>query len=72
MNGGTMATVVTYPPKVTLAGVWSTGNLRGYHVQYSVDGGSVQTLGTFDLRLGWNMFTFTVGRSRRSLFVLGL
>ena len=73
VTNGTMGTVATYTQVVTLAAPsYKTDQLLNYVFRYRVDGGAPQNGGTYNLIVGWNMFTFTVSGLPRTLFVLGL
>jgi hypothetical protein len=71
-NGGTLGTVVTYPSPVYLSSAWQTSQLAGYQLLYYVDFGPLQSVGTYNLAPGWNVFTLRGELFPRTLFVLGL
>jgi hypothetical protein len=73
VTNATVGPVATYPPMLYYANPWSTNQLTGYVVQYTLTkGGTVYTVGTYNLSLWWNMFTFTDANGiLRTEFVLG-
>jgi hypothetical protein len=70
VTNGSIGTPATYGPNVQLA-VWNTNQLTGYQLIYSVNGGAQQNGGTYNLSLGWNMFTINVNGTLVSVFVFG-